>query len=265
MRLYLTILLALLVPAALVEAGPASFDPLEEVAIDGRPGARVPLDSILLDSKADPTTLSAISDGKPMLLVPVLHDCPNICGVTLSGLAQAIAAQDYQPGRDFVVVAFGIDPAETPSQVRSALDELGARFPALIETGGIDAVVGEPAAVAAVTDALGYRYAWDERMEQYAHVAATAVLGADGVLVGWLYGVAPDPTDLHLALTAAGEGRIGGFTDQLLLLCYLYDPETGRYGSLVWGVLRAGGIGIVAVLGGFIAWSALRERRGGRR
>lgn len=258
-------ILALLVPAGLAAAGPAPFDPVQEVAIDGKPGARVPLDSVLKDVEARPTTLSAISDGKPMLLVPVLHDCPNICGVTLSGLAQAIATQDYQPGRDFAVVAFGIDAAETPSQARAAVDELGARFPALVESGGIDAVVGNAAAVAAVTDALGYRYAWDERMGQYAHAAATAVLRADGTLVGWLYGVAPDPTDLRLALTAAGEGRIGSWTDQLLLLCYRYDPETGRYGSLVWGALRAGGIGIVAALGGFIAWSVLRERRDGRR
>ena len=59
--------------------------------------------------------------------------------------------------------------------------------------------------------------------------------------MSWLYGVSPDPTDLRLALTEAGEGKLGGWRDQLLLLCYHYDPGTGRYGPLIWTALRVGG------------------------
>ena len=74
-------------------------------------------------------------------------------------------------------------------------------------------------------------------------------------------GLRPQPTDLRLALTEAGKGTIGSFGDQLLLLCYHYDPETGTYSSLVWGMLRVGGVLTVAGLGGFLGLAFWRERR----
>ncbi|WEX10569.1 SCO family protein [Chelativorans sp. AA-79] len=241
-----------------------AFDPFNEAGIDQRPGAQVPLDGAFVDEAGKSVTLAELAGGKPMLLVPVLHNCPNICGVTLSGLAQAARAQPFEPGEDFIIVTFGIDPKEGPAEAQASLAELSQAFP---EFGGkAHAVTGRAEAIRAVTDALGYRYAWDDRIGQYAHVAATAVLTPDGKLARWLYGLAPEPTDLRLALTEAGEGQVGNWRDQLLLLCYHYDPETGRYGSLVWMLLRVGGGLTVAAGLSFIGSSILRERQaGGRR
>ena len=79
--------------------------------------------------------------------------------------------------------------------------------------------------MAAVTDALGYRYAWDASIGQYAHVAAMAVLTPDGRLARWLYGLgAASRATLRLALTGAGQAGSGSLAEQLLLLCYHYDP-----------------------------------------
>jgi protein SCO1 len=237
-----------------------ALDIFAATGIDRRDGAAIPLDGTFRDQAGDPVTLAGLADGRPILLVPVLHDCPNICGVTLSGFAQAILTQPYRPGRDFTLVAFGIDPAETPADARTARDRLAAGFPEL-GPAALHALTGTATEVTAVTDALGYRYAWDSEIGQYAHVAAAAVLTPDGRLTAWLYGIAPDPTDLRLALTEAGDGRIGTWTDQLLLLCYHYDPVTGRYGSLVTGLLRAAG---AATAGGgalLIGIALFRERR----
>ena len=127
-------------------------------------------------------------------------------------------------------------------------------------------MTGDASAVAAVTDALGYRYAWDERIGQYAHVAAIAVLTPDGRLARWLYGLAPQPGDLALALTDAGQGRIGGLAEQLLLLCYRYDPASGRYTGAIWSALRIGG-GLASILLSRIdrVCDSIRERRSRRR
>ena len=239
------------------------FDPFDVAGIDRRAGAAVPMNLLFRDGNGRPVTLRELGNGKPTLLVPVLHDCPNICGVTLAGLARAVKAQPFEAGTEFEIVAFGIDPNEGPAEARASLEELRKAFPALA-AGGLHAVTGGAENVRAVTSALGYRYAYDERIGQYAHVAAVAVLTGGGRLSNWLYGVAPQPTDLRLALTEAGEGRLGTWADQILLLCYHYDPETGRYNSLVWGLLRAGGGLTVLALGGFIAVAFLRERRGGR-
>jgi protein SCO1/2 len=127
--------------------------------------------------------------------------------------------------------------------------------------GALHALTGKSQAVAAVTEALGYRYAWDERIGQYAHVAAVAVLTPDGRLARWIRGLAPDPGDVRLALTEAGQGRLGDWSDRLLLLCYHYDPETGRYSALVRMILRIAA-GILLIAGaGFLAVALWRDRR----
>ena len=242
----------------------APFDPFSEVSIESEPGAVVPLDLPVQDEGGRIVTLRELGGGKPIVLVPMLHNCPNICPVLLRGVADAIAAQPYQPGSDFVLVAFGIDPEETAADAAETKASLLKEGHASLGK-GFHAVTADAKVVEAVTDALGYRYAFDDRIDQYAHAAATAVLTAEGRLARWLYGIAPQATDLRLALTEAGEGRIGGITDQFLLLCYQYDPQTGRYNSIVWLLLRGTGIVTVLLLGGFIGRSLLRERRRARR
>jgi protein SCO1/2 len=70
---------------------------------------------------------------------------------------------------------------------------------------------------------------------------------------------------LKLALTEAGEGRLGTWGDQLLLLCYHYDAQTGRYDSIVGWLLRIGGGLTVALGAGLIGIALLRERRAARK
>jgi len=245
---------------ATASAAGASFDPFAGAGIDPKPGAQLPIDLSFTDEAGAPTTLRQLGAGKPIVLAPVLHNCPNICGVTLGGLMSAIAAQSYRPGRDFAVVAFGIDPAEGPQDAQKTVRNLDQRNGG---TEGIHALTGAANTIHAVTDALGYRTAFDPGIGQYAHIAAVAVLTPDGKLARWLYGVAPDPTDLRLALIEAGHGTIGSFDDQLLLLCYHYDPTTGRYSSVIWLLLRIGGGATMLALSGFVGLTVLRERRRG--
>ena len=241
------------------EAGYA-FDPFQAAGIDEKPAAAVPLDLSFTQADGTRTSLRTIAGGKPILLAPVLHRCPNICGVTLSGLMQAISAQKYRPGRDFALVAFGIAPEEGPDAAAESLHDLRLRFPTLLQN-GVYALTGSEADIRAVTDALGYRYRWDDRIGQYAHIAAVAALTPDGRLSRWLYGLAPAPEDVELALTEAGEGAVGGFAQRLLLLCYRYDPETGRYSPLIWTALRLAG-GLTVGAGGLaLAIAFRRERR----
>jgi protein SCO1/2 len=249
----LLVLLLLLAGAT----GARAFDPLKAARIDRRPDAQIPIDRALRDQAGERTTLRTIAAGKPILLVPVQFHCPNICGITLAGLLQAVARQKFAAGRDFALVAFSIDRRETPRDARQLIQRLAAAFPATPVTG----VIASDGDVAALTGALGYRYAWDAELQQFDHVAAVAVLTPDGRLSNWLYGVAPEPRDVTLALTAAGAGRIGRWTDQLLLLCYHYDPVQGRYTPIVWTALRLvclGGLAIALLCLGR-AWR--RERR----
>jgi protein SCO1/2 len=257
MRLVLALLLIVLgAPSAL------AFDPFAKTGIDRRPNAAVPLDTLFRDETGRTLTLRAAGEGRPILLVPVVHRCPNICGLTLAGIGEAVQLQKFASGRDFTLVAFGIDPREGPAEAAQSIDGLRQNFRTL--QAGVHGLTGDAASIAKVLKPLGYRYDWDGDLNQYAHIAAVAVLTPDGRLSRWLYGITPDPTDVRLALTEAGEGKVGSWTDQLLLLCYHYDPKTGRYGPLIWTLLRVAG-GATALLG--LAWIGLavrRERRAAR-
>ena len=248
-----------LVLLALAGAAQAAepFDPFRLAHIDARPGAQIPMDMAFRDEAGRPVTLRGLAHGRPLILAPVQHRCPNICVATLEGLARAVKGQAARPGRDLEIVAFGIDPREGPADAEVSAQRLDAAL------GGqaVHALTGAAPDIAAVTRALGYRDAWDPRLGQYAHVAAVAVLTPEGRLSSWLYGVQPPPAVLNAAISVASRGGSANLGQQILLLCYHYAPVVGRYGPLALNALRvAAGLCVLALFG-FIAASVLRERR----
>lgn len=250
----------LILPMLWALTAAAPFDPFAMARIDERPGAQVPLDTVVIDSDGARRSLAAIGAGRPVLLAPVLHDCPNLCGVTLDGLARAMREAGIVGDRDAAVVALGIDPKESPGDAAGAAARLAGRHP---ETAGrVHAVVADQPTIRAVTGALGYHYAWDPRIGQYAHAAAVAVLTPDGRFARWLYGIAPDPADLRAALAEARAGRIGGWTRRLVLLCYHYDPATGRYSLAIDWLLR--GLGLLTAVALLLYIVVARRRETGR-
>jgi protein SCO1/2 len=64
---------------------------------------------------------------------------------------------------------------------------------------------------------------------------------------------------MRMALVESGEGRIGSAIDELLLYCFHYDPESGRYGLLVMNLVRLGGVLTMLFIGGFIFIMRRRE------
>jgi protein SCO1/2 len=250
---------ALLVIAMLAMGAVDPNDPFTSAAIEEHPGAVIPLNERFVTAGGETTTLSRIAAGKPLLLIPVQHECPNICGVTLAGITAAIDGQSrYRPSRDFAVVAFGIDPREGTAAARDDLRRLAQQRPDA--KWQPVAVTGNEAAIHAVTEALGYRYAWSDQLRQYAHMSGTAMLTADGRMSSWLYGLSPTSVQFENALAQANAGRSGGIMQQVLLLCFHYDPQTGRYSLAITKALRIAGI--LTVLGIGLMMLVLSRRRG---
>jgi protein SCO1/2 len=234
-------LLALLLVALLSIGAVDPNNPFKSASIDEHPGAKIPLDDAFVDQDGRATTLRRIAGGKPLLIVPVQHECPNICSVTLAGISSAIDGQArYRPWRDFAIVAFGIDPREGPAQARDDMHRL-----AQARGGGkwqMVALTGPGRAIHAVTDALGYRYAWSSQLKQYVHVTGTAVLTPEGRLSSWLYGLSPTSAEVDKALAQAVAGKSGGIMQRLILLCCYFDPTTGKYTLAITKVLDVAGV-----------------------
>jgi protein SCO1/2 len=123
-------------------------------------------------------------------------------------------------------------------------------------------LTGPKESVEALTRAVGFRYVWDEATKQFAHPAGLLVLTPEGKISHYLFGVEYAPKDLRLSLVAAAGGKIGNVADQLLLYCYQYDPQTGRYSASILNVVRLAGALTVLGLGVFIL-TASRKRRAG--
>src|SRR6185436_18043261 len=187
------------------------------------------------------------------------YECPMLCTVVLNGLAGALDALAFDPGREFEVVTVSFDPHETAALAAAKKKSYLLRYrrPGAAEHWHF--LTGDEKSVKQLTDAVGFRYAWDEQTRQWAHAAGILVATPDGHLSHYLYGVEYAPRDLRLALVEASGNKIGSPVDQVLLFCYHYDPTTGKYGPVVMGAVRGAGVLTLAGLVGFIFTMWRRE------
>src|ERR1700759_185640 len=113
---------SLLLPGLALPRAPAQpFPPLGRAKIPPPRAARAPMTGAFRDQAGRAVTLAAVARGRPVVLVPIQYFCPNLCGLTLTGLAQPA---QRQPDRRFTVVTLGIDPRETPAAAAKAVADL---------------------------------------------------------------------------------------------------------------------------------------------
>jgi protein SCO1/2 len=240
------------------------FDPLEEVALEQRLGTALELDTPFRDERGARVRLADYFGERPVILALVYYECPMLCNLVLNGTVAALQQIDLQPGEDFELVVISIDPGETPELAQRKKANYLRFYERPAATAGLHFLVGDEPAIRAVADAVGFRYVYDERIDEYAHASGIIVATPAGELSRYFYGVDFPARDLRLGLVEASEGRIGSAVDQLLLLCFHYDPSTGKYGFAVMSLLRALGLLTLAALG----WSmfvTIRRDRAGRR
>ena len=120
-------------------------------------------------------------------------------------------------------------------------------------------LTGDEENITRVTSAAGFTYRWDESTGQFAHIRGILVVNPDGRLSRYFYGVEYSPKELRMALVESGQGRIGTVIEELLLYCFHYDPESGRYGVVVMNLVRLGGVLTVLFIGGFMLLMRSRE------
>jgi protein SCO1/2 len=113
-------------------------------------------------------------------------------------------------------------------------------------------------AAAALARSIGFRYVYDQEHGQFAHAAGFVIVDRRGVVCRYFLGVRYPTAQVRAAVVDAGRGRVAAFANQLLLLCYHFDPTQGRYSLAIVNVLRT--IGVATVLIGVLAWWRQAER-----
>ena len=236
--------------------------PAPAAAIAQRLHQPVPLDLAFRDDTGKDVTLKQFFDGKPVILALVYYRCPRLCSLVLNQLTESLRKLDYRIGKEFSVVTVSFDPREQPDLAAAKKAMYLELYGHPGAENGWHFLTGEEASIRRLADAVGFGYVYDPRRDQYAHASAVIVLTPDGKVARYHFGLDYPPRDLRFSLEDASAGKIGSpVATPLRMLCYAYDPATGRYGMAVMRLVQLGGV--VTVVGiGAMFWR-LRRRAGG--
>jgi len=234
---------------------------LQRVGIDQHLGTQLPLDLRFRDEAGRDVALGDYFGKRPVVLALVYYECPMLCNQVLNGLTQTLRVMSFNAGREFDVVAVSFDPNEGPSLARAKKTTYISKYGREGTSDGWHFLTGTRQSSAALAKAVGFRYEWDAQSNQWAHGAGIVVLTPKGVVSRYFYGIEYGVRDVRLGLVEASNNKIGTVADQVKLLCYRYDPMTGKYGMVVLNSIRVGGVLTVVALATFIGVMLRRERR----
>src|SRR3954454_10779122 len=233
---------------------------LDRVGVSPALGNQVPVDLQFADANGKPIKLRDCMAGRPTILQLVYYQCPMLCRLSRDGLMGTLATINLKPGADFSVITLSFDPTEGPEYSQRARQLAYGRCGQTAVDSGWHFLTGKEAAISTVCKSVGFRYAFDKKTGQYAHAAGVFVLTPDGKLSRFLSGTDYSPRALRLSLVEASSRKIGTLSDQVMLLCYMYDPTTGKYGFAIMSVMRFAGAATVATLVGGIFLIIRRDR-----
>jgi protein SCO1 len=224
-------------------------DLLKDVGIDQKLGQQVPLALAFRDENGKSVQLSQYFGRKPVILSLVYFNCPMLCTQVLNGQEAAMKGLPMEVGNQFEAVTVSIDPSDRPVLASVKKQMYAGMYGRPGATEGWHFLTGDEAQIKQLANAVGFRYAYDPDSKQFAHASVIMVLTPDGKVSKYFYGIQYSPRDLRLGLVEASARKIGTPVDSILLFCYHYDPNTGKYGLLISRLIQAGGALTVLVIG----------------
>jgi len=235
-----------------------------KVGITQHLDAQLPMNLLVRDESGSVRRLGDyFKTGHPVLLNFVYYRCPMLCGVVLDSLANSLTELKFDVGKEFDVITVSIDPRDMPTDAQVKKEIAVKRYGRPSAWTGWHFLTAHESAIRELAGVAGFEYAYDPKTNQFAHGTTLLVITPNGRVSRYLNGFEYKPRDLRLALVEASQGKIGTVSDTLLLLCYHYDPATGKYSRTAMNVVRAGGAVTVFSLAGFIFIMIRNEKRGG--
>jgi protein SCO1/2 len=237
---------------------------LQGVGVTEHLGVQLPLNLPFADSSGKRVQLRQFFDGKrPVILTLNYSNCPMLCSLQLTGLFKGMQAMAWNLGEQYQMVTISIDPKETSQ--RAALTKkkylIAYGRPQISE--GWHVLTGQDADIRRVAGTVGFHYTYDAEAKQYAHPAVAMICSPQGEVMRYLYGIEYDPQTLKFSLMEAAQGKVGTTLDRIVLSCFHYDADKGRYGPAAVKLMKAGGAATIVMLGGMVLyfWRLGKRRR----
>lgn len=242
-------------------------DPLKKVAIEQRLGNSLPLAAEFKDENGQMVKLGDyFGKGRPVVVALVYYECPMLCNQVLNGLTGSLKGVSFDAGKEFDVIAVSFDAREfdKPELAKNKKASYMERYGRPGTENGWHFLTGSQVSIDAITTATGFKYAWDEKSNQFAHGSAIMLATPSGSLSRYFYGIDYSPRDLKLGIMDSAENKVGTVADELLLYCFHYDPASGKYGFQILSALRLAAIATVLGMGlmGFVFWRRNKGRNG---
>jgi protein SCO1 len=234
------LLLSLFAFGLSASAQPAGARPpvLQDIGIDQLLNNQVPLNLEFRDENGRTVKLAEYFKDKPVILSLVYYNCPRLCTQVLNGLLGAMKGLPMTPGKEFVNLTVSFDPREQPELAAAKKAEYLRRYNRPGSEAGWHFLTGDEASIKALTRAVGFRYIWDPVTKQYGHASGIMILTPQGKLSRYFYGIEYAPRDIRFGVIDASAGRVGSLADQVILYCYMYDPDRGTYSLVLMRLLR---------------------------
>lgn len=256
---------------SLAHAQVAGMPPeLAHVGVTEHLDGQLPLDTQFRDHTGKPVKLRDFYDGKrPVVLTFAYHSCPVLCSMVLNATAAGLRGIGWTVGKEFDVVTISIDPDESLEKTAAKRASILAEYGASRGHDGkgwhfLVANPGDKASIAAVAAAAGFEYQYDAEQKQCGHPSLVMITKPDGHMARYLYGLEFPANDLKIGLLEASEGRSISTVEKLILYCYHYDPQGGKYVLVAQRVMQVGGGAVAIVLFGFLGLFWGRELRKGK-
>jgi protein SCO1/2 len=258
MKLHVLFVLLFITPKFAVAGPVPDFSGL---AYEQRPGTQLPGQNMFRDDTGRTVQLADLLEGKPLIVALGYFHCPKLCSVVRANLFDALRASEMTAGRDYSLVALSIDSSESSADAAAAKAEDLHRYPAPGAAQNWHFLTGTADAVQAGADAIGFRGRFDPALKQFVHPVGVVFATPAGIVSSYLRGVGYKPADVRLGVAQAAAGGIApAGALPVLLLCYDYDPTTGRYTLAIMKLLRLAGAIMVVTVGGMLFLAFRREK-----
>ena len=225
-------------------------------------GSSLPQRSVFHDADGSLVRLDTLSHGMPLILMLGYFHCPNLCGIVREDLFRALGSTGLQAGRDYALAVLSIDPTETAADARAAKMQDVSAYGLPASEGSWHYLTGSATEIQPVADAVGFRDRIDQQTKQFVHPAGLVFVTSAGTISSYLLGVGYTPPDIRSAVQRASVGRIAAAASPVLLLCFHFDPTTGRYTLEIMKLLRLAAGLTAATIAGTLFLLFRRERTG---
>jgi protein SCO1/2 len=253
-------IVAALVLLAFTNAPALNPGDLSRVTFEQHPGVQIARDLVFRDENGRAFRFGDHFGKEPIILVLGYYRCPMLCMLINDGLIQALQDLKLQIGRDFQVVDVSIDPDEKPADALAKKAQYMKSYGRPEAAANWHCLVGDRQSIARLTDQVGFRYGYDPQTRQYAHPSGVITLTPEGKISRYVFGVKFDPKDIRDAIVSAKQEQSSSIISQVILLCYHYNPITGKYGASILTILRVGGVITLLGIVGFIVMMVRREK-----